>query len=53
MGAARVEGCGAHEDHHMFTRAELNAAVARVRELRRGHRTAFLVRACLQGSVVA
>ncbi len=33
LGALHVEGCGAHEDHHMFTLEEVEEAVHRVREL--------------------
>jgi len=33
LGALHVEGCGAHEDHHMFSIEEVEEAVNRVREL--------------------
>ena len=33
LGALHVEGCGAHEDHHMFSVEEVEEAVVRVREL--------------------
>lgn len=33
LGALHVEGCGAHEDHHMFSLEEVEEAVARVRQL--------------------
>jgi predicted KAP-like P-loop ATPase len=33
LGALHVEGCGAHEDHHMFSIEEVEEAVHRVREL--------------------
>ncbi|KAG7674434.1 hypothetical protein KSW81_000089 [Nannochloris sp. 'desiccata'] len=33
LGALHVEGCGVHEDHHMFSIEEVEEAVSRVREL--------------------
>lgn len=33
LGALHVEGCGANEDHHMFSLEEVEQAVERVRKL--------------------
>ena len=33
LGALHVEGCGAHEDHHVFDTDEVNDAMQRAREL--------------------
>lgn len=33
LGARHIEGCGAHEDHHIFSLEEIEEAVARVRAL--------------------
>eukprot|EP00887_Chlorella_sp_A99_P003699 scaffold7.g3699.t1 len=35
LGAAHVEGCGAFDDHHMFTLEDVRAAISRVEELQR------------------
>lgn len=35
LGAVHVEGCGAYEDHHMFSLEEVTAAVRRAEDLQR------------------
>ena len=33
LGATHIEGCGAYEDHHMFSLEEVQEAIERVKEL--------------------
>ncbi|GAB4818227.1 hypothetical protein N2152v2_005273 [Parachlorella kessleri] len=36
LGASHIEGCGANEDHHMFSLEEVQDAIQRVKELQAG-----------------